>query len=93
MYKCPECGAIFDEPEYETVCLEELYGVGSMFADRHYGTITNCPECGMAIDIEEDVYDEDEKEDDDNRIAYYERQGGEYVYYDENECELYREPV
>ena len=55
MYKCPECGAIFDEPEYE----EELYGVGSMFLDRHYGTFANCPECGEAIDIEYDIYDEE----------------------------------
>ena len=59
MYKCPECGAIFDEPEYETVCFEELYGVGSMFADRHYGTFANCPRCGEAIDIEYDTWDEE----------------------------------
>lgn len=60
MYKCPECGAIFEEPVYETVCFEELYGVGSMFADRHYGTFANCPKCGEAIDIEYDTYDEEE---------------------------------
>ena len=36
MYKCRECGAIFEEPVYETVCFEEIYGVGSMFMDRHY---------------------------------------------------------
>ena len=59
MYRCPECGAVFDEPEYETVCFEELYGVGSMFPDRHYGTFANCPECGEAIDIEYDIYDEE----------------------------------
>lgn len=62
-YKCPECGAIFEEPEYETVCFEELYGVGSMFRDRHYGTFANCPECGGAIDIEYDTYDEEEEMD------------------------------
>ena len=61
-YKCPECGAVFEEPEYETVCFEELYGVGSMFPDRHYGTFANCPECGGAIDIEYDIYDEEEDE-------------------------------
>ena len=59
MYKCPECGAIFEDPEYETVCFEELYGVGSMFADRHYGTFANCPQCGSSIDIEYDIYDEE----------------------------------
>lgn len=59
MYKCPECGAIFEDPEYETVCFEELYGVGSMFTDRHYGTFANCPQCGGSIDIEYDIYDEE----------------------------------
>lgn len=63
MYRCPECGAIFEDPVYETVCFEELYGVGSMFADRHYGTFANCPECGDAIDIEYDTYDEEEEAD------------------------------
>lgn len=59
MYRCPECGAIFDEPEYETVCFEELYGVSLMFRDRHYGTFANCPHCGGSIDIEYDTYDEE----------------------------------
>ena len=59
MYKCPECGAIFEEPEYETVCFEEIYGVGSMFPDRHYGTFANCPRCGGSIDIEYDTWDEE----------------------------------
>lgn len=26
-------------------------------------------------------------------IAYYEKEGDEYVYYDENGCELYRDPA
>ena len=64
MYKCPECGAIFEEPEYETVCFEELYGVGSMFTDRHYGTFANCPQCGGSIDIEYDTYDGEDYETD-----------------------------
>ena len=50
---------IFDEPEYETVCFEELYGVGSMFPDRHYGTFASCPRCGGSIDIEYDTWDEE----------------------------------
>lgn len=50
---------IFEEPEYETVCFEELYGVGSMFPDRHYGTFANCPRCGGSIDIEYDTWDEE----------------------------------
>ena len=63
MYKCPECGTKFDEPIYETVCYEELYGVGSMFPDKHYGTFANCPECGEPIDIEYDTWDEEYEED------------------------------
>ena len=59
MYKCRECGAVFEEPVYETVCFEEIYGVGSMFADRHYGTFASCPKCGEAIDIEYDTWDEE----------------------------------
>ena len=40
-----------------------------------------CDRC-MAAHREEEKID---------RTAYYERQGDEYVYYDENGCELYRE--
>ena len=63
MYKCPECGTKFEEPIYETVCYEELYGVGSMFPDKHYGIFANCPECGGPIDIEYDTWDEEYEED------------------------------
>ena len=63
MYKCPECGEIFEEPDYETVCMEELYGVGSLFGDRHYKTFANCPECGETIDDQYDIYDEEEEDD------------------------------
>ena len=63
MYKCPECGEIFEEPVYETVCMEEYCGVSTMFGDRHYATFANCPKCGGSIDIEYDIYDEDEGDD------------------------------
>ena len=65
MYKCPECGAKFEEPIFETVCFEELYGVGSMFPNRHYKTLASCPECGGAIDIEYDTYDEEYEDEQD----------------------------
>jgi hypothetical protein len=45
----------------------------------------NCKDCPR-------MGDDCDGKDDDN-IAYYERQGDEYVYYDENEHELFREPV
>ena len=65
MYRCPECGVIFEEPVYEEVCLEDYNGVGSMFprASRHYATFASCPKCGDAIDIEYDIYDEEEEVD------------------------------
>lgn len=63
MYKCPECGAKFETPEYETVCMEEYCGVGSMFRDRHYATFANCPICGGPIDDEYDMWDESYEED------------------------------
>ena len=63
MYKCPECGEIFETPDYETVCMEELYGVGSLFGDRHYKTFASCPECGETIDDQYDVWDEEEEDD------------------------------
>lgn len=46
---------------------------------------SDCPRMGDDCDGKGD--------DDDERIAYYERQGDEYVYYDEDEHELFREPV
>ena len=49
---------------------------------------SDCPRMGDDCDGRDD-----EEDDDDDRIAYYERQGDEYVYYDENEHELFREPV
>ncbi len=61
-YKCPECGEIFDEPDYETICMEEYCGVASLFGDRHYATFANCPNCGTSIDDQYDIYDEDEED-------------------------------
>ncbi len=65
MFKCPGCGAIFEEPDFETVCFEELYGVGSMFTDRHYGTFASCPKCGESIDTEYDTWDEEYEDEND----------------------------
>jgi NMD protein affecting ribosome stability and mRNA decay len=65
-YKCPECGEIFEEPIYETVCMEEYCGVSTMFSDRHYATFMNCPKCGAPIDNEYDTWDEAYEDDDDD---------------------------
>ena len=56
MYKCLECGRIFEEPNYETICFEDLYGVRSMFEDRHWGTIATCPFCDEYVDPERNMY-------------------------------------
>lgn len=50
----------------------------------------NCKDCPRMGD---DCDGKDDEEDDDDRVAYYERQGDEYAYYDEDEHELFREPV
>jgi len=63
MYKCPECGEIFEEPNYMEVCWEDYYGVGSMFPNRNYGVISQCPHCGEAINTDDDIYYEEEDED------------------------------
>ena len=49
----------FDYPDYMEVCLEDYYGVGSMFPNRNYGVIAQCPYCGDE-DIEE--FDEDDED-------------------------------
>ena len=65
MYRCNECGRKFEEPIYETICFEDLYGVGSQFEDRHYGTIITCPFCHEHIDPEMDLWDEEYDDEDD----------------------------
>ena len=89
MYTCRMCDSVFPEPDIkiERGCYESDFGVSGMFADHHYyeHEITICPFCGS-----EDIGSVPEEDD---RIAYYERQGDEYVYFDENEHELFREDV
>ena len=63
MYKCPECGAVFDEPEYTETYWEDYNGITSWFVSRHTVTFASCPWCGEAIDTEYDAYDEDEEDD------------------------------
>ena len=60
MYRCYECGAVFDEPDYVEICEEAEAGVASMFTNLHWATVSVCPECG-AYGFE-DVF-EDEEED------------------------------
>ena len=63
MFKCCDCGEIFNESEAEVkrICLEDEYGVSSMFTDRHYQDIITCPNCGSE---ELEVYYEEDEDDD-----------------------------
>lgn len=61
MFRCNHCGALFEDPDYESVCMEDYNGVGSMFDTHTYGEIAVCPECGS--DNIEETYDLDEWED------------------------------
>lgn len=61
MYRCIDCGEVFDEPESREFCYEDYCGVSSLFRDRHYGTYDACPECGSE-EIEKVFEDEDEEE-------------------------------
>lgn len=62
-YKCPECGAIFEEPNYVEEYWESYNGVSSWFDSRHTVTFAECPECGESIDTEYDTYDEEDIDD------------------------------
>ena len=57
---------------------------------RTYCDIYSCDECPRCGD---DCDGRDDEEEDDDRIAYYEKEGDEYVYYDSEDHELYREPA
>lgn len=60
MYKCSECGAVFEdlaECHQEGGCYEADFGVYSDFPDHHYYPAVDyigCPECGA----DEDCCDE-----------------------------------
>ena len=60
MYKCMNCGRIFEKPDYEQICMEDLYGVGGMFPNRTYKTIAYCGHCGSS---EIDYYYEEDEDD------------------------------
>ena len=59
MWKCENCGEIFNEPEFIKYCLEDYNGVSSLFPDRHYATYPTCPDCGSK---RLDEYYEDEED-------------------------------
>lgn len=52
MWTCNKCKNKFEDPDYKTVCAEDLYGVSSQFTSRNYIDILICPEC-RSVEIEE----------------------------------------
>ena len=62
LYKCSECGLIVTEDELivKNVCMENYYGVGGLFPDKHYQEMTYCPACEDYCNFEEVYYDEDD---------------------------------
>ena len=70
---------------------EELYSLPDeefFIDDDHYDVTTYCDifKCSECPRMGDDCDGED-------RMAYYEREGDDIVYYDENDCEIYREPA
>lgn len=63
MYRCRECDRVFDEPDFVERCYEDMYGVGSVFPDRHYGVFAECPYCEAPINVYEDEIDEEDLDD------------------------------
>ena len=64
MYKCNECGAIFDEDDADYVREE----VGEFWGTPAYMDFMKCPECGADDDgsIEEYNKPDEEEEDDED---------------------------
>ena len=83
--------------QYEVTHMENLM-VRDEWWDDDYDRVTlcdinECADCPRYGDDCDGMGDDDDDGFDESRAAYYERQGDEYVYYDENECEIYREPA
>lgn len=59
MYKCNNCDATFEEPEWKRICFEQEYGVANLFETRTYTNIQVCP-CCKEDEIEEIEEEENE---------------------------------
>ena len=81
--------------QYEITHMENLMVRDDYWDDDPVDARTLCDiyDCSDCPRMGDDCDGKGDEEDDDDRIAYYERQGDEYVYYDEDEHELFREPV
>lgn len=84
--------------QYEITHMENLMVRDEWWDDSYDDIVTlcdinECADCPRYGDDCDGMGDDDDDGFDESRTAYYERQGDEYVYYDENECEIYREPA
>lgn len=63
MYRCLDCGEVFDEADEMYTTYEAYYGVASDFPDRTPLTLEVCPRCKSdEIDEVDDVYEDEEEE-------------------------------
>ena len=46
MYRCSDCGALFDAPEIVRYNKDYYNGVSDLFGNWQYGYYDACPECG-----------------------------------------------
>lgn len=64
MYRCLDCGEVFDEADEMHTSYEAYYGVSSDFPDRTLLTLKVCPMCESdqidEIDEMDDFYEEEE---------------------------------
>ena len=59
LYKCLNCGAIFEKPHIKKTSYEAYYGVWGMFPNRTPLTLEVCPCC---YDEEIEEYNEDDED-------------------------------
>lgn len=60
MWKCEDCGSLFDEPESVRYNIDEYNGVSDLFGNWQYGYYDACPFCGS-----EEIASYYEEDDDD----------------------------
>ena len=63
MYRCGDCGCIFEEPIVQKMSFEDFYGVSSMFDTSTPMELNVCPNCSsdyleVLEEDGEDEYDE-----------------------------------
>lgn len=62
MFRCLDCGEVFDEADELYTTYESYYGVASDFPDRTPLTLEVCPRCESdQIDEIDDFYEEEEE--------------------------------